>query len=520
MEVLKFGLGLRFDLLEQDLYPGAEQLLWEEVFSVLTASDVHNLHVYGGLAGEPGRAIYNCIFTNGKLSQMRRIYRKLAQDAGIGMYLSSQRPFIQTNVIRNLPDLPFFGKVQRSGVLEGGTGLLPGGVLIPQKHGKRRPVGKGIKVLLAPGALSEEVQSLDSIKILTLAARKHFPGVKVIPVPLPNGGRGVVESAVMAADGVFRKATVTDASGARTTATYGVLYGKTAVLELAAVCNPSDSPLTASSYGAGELIRRALDEGLREILISADDCAFTDGGMGLARALGVKFYDEEENELKGSGAEMRLIRRIDTELMHPRLGNTHFRIMSCYGNNFTKTLRDMRETLPKEDILLIKEGVKNFRAVAKEYLGEHAVLSEEHVPGGLGPMLSALLKPECISGIEAYLDAVDFDGLLKGVALAVTADGWLGESEERRERVAPAILKRCHARRVPVTMMTGRMDDEIRSFYKQKSVGVMPVIDSPMTAEDAREALPHCLVDAANRMFHFIRIGRDVEKIGAPKRQK
>ena len=182
-------------------------------------------------------------------------------------------------------------------------------------------------------------------------------------------------------------------------------------------------------------------------------------------------------------------------------------------------LEALRDIIPPEDFALLREGAKNYCTLLKEQFGD-AAWEPAGVPGGLGLMLNALFQPECIPVIEAYLNAVDFEGLLKGVALAVTAEGWMGPDKMRRERIVPTILRRCRARRAPVAMIAGCMDTEIRSFYAEKSVGVMPVVAFPVTEAVTREELSQLLVDAADRMFHFIRIGRDVEKIGAPKNKR
>ncbi|MEL7608966.1 MAG: glycerate kinase [Bacillota bacterium] len=519
MKVQKFGLGIRFDLLQEELTADVERRLWEEVFSVLTASDVHNLRLHADVTEQTSLGnenIYQCILTNGKFQQMKKIYAMLSEDAGIDMHLASQHPFVQTNFLLEIKEPRYLGQVQRDGSLEGGEGL-PGGVHIPKKRGKRRPVGKGVKILLAPGEMEGSIASREAIKRLTSAARRHFMGVKVVPVPVCYTGRGAVNAAVVAADGVLRKVSLRDIMDQKEDFGFGVLYGKTAVIELYATEGKTTKPrepVRGTSFGAGEIIRRALDEGLREILIAVDDYYPADCGMGIARALGVKFFDEADNELLGAPEDLGHVCKIDLEYLHPGVLQTRFRAMCTNGTNEGEMYAQYAKAYGEASVEPFRRGTSTFHRVLREAMSVEADTEFSFACCGTGLLLESLFRARFDTGIDAYFNAIDFDGLLRGVSLAVTATERLERESMEKGSLLPVLLERCRDHNVPVAMVAGCVDSEVLENALLSKAAIMPAINAPMSRSRALENAGQLLDEAADRMFQFIRIGRDVEKLG------
>ncbi len=125
MEIVKFGLGLRFDVMEGEEEQATPKQLWEEVFSVLTVSDTWGLHVFGGMVSSAEFAsdepCYICVLSNGRLSQMRRVFRKLEEDAGVSMYLAATHPFLQSNALKNVEWSDLLRQNTADGTLHGGA---------------------------------------------------------------------------------------------------------------------------------------------------------------------------------------------------------------------------------------------------------------------------------------------------------------------------------------------------------------------------------------------------------------
>lgn len=506
MEVLKFGLGVRFALWSPVLTPEMERELWQEIFSVLTLGDVKNLHLYAGAASFPKNAqehVYLCALTNGKLRQMRRVFRKLSRDAGINIHLTAQQPFLQHNGLLRAQDMRFLGAVGRDGRLAGGEGL-PEGVRIPKKHGKKRPEGKGSKVMIVTEGFRGKLSPMEAIRYFTGAARKHFMGVKVVPVPVADGGESVASAAVTAAGAVYREVQLTDAQRRKYACGYAVLGGKKAVASLASTLKKDEmgQPVAAeSSAEAGQLLRRMLDEGLCEIFLGAADYSAPDCGMGLARALGVRFYGAGGEELKAY--EPQRIQTVDAEYLHPAARRAKLRVM-CAGPLGFADLAKSGDAVYAESFL---SNARRMEALVRASFPAADRDAWYGVGGGMGLMLQALFDVSFEPAGLALLEAVEFSSLLKGVSMLVTAVERLDEHCLDPQRVLPRLLQCSQRRGVPIAVVAGYVDREQLPPALDR-VAIMPAMfreDKDQTPEEVRSLVE----EAANRMFEFFRTGMD-----------
>ncbi len=508
MQTRKFSLGLRFDIMAGEEGQATPAQIWEEIFSVLTTNDTKGLQLYGGMVSfdeySPADPCYLCVLTNGSLKQMRRVYAMLDQDEGIGMYLTATHPFLQNNALEKVEGLTYYGKVQSDGALSGGDEPLFD-LRICKKRGRRRPVGKGIVFLLAPDSFFHFLSSKQAIRRLTLAARRQIPGVRILPLPIANGGPGTVDAILMARNGTMRKVQITGPQGGKQEASYAVLGGRTAVIEMPeAFCGVTDGRLH-SSFGMGELIRRALDEGLSEIVIGLTPGCINDGGLGCLRALGMKLLNAEGAELN-SESENVVIAKIDTELLHPRIRNTRFVIMT----DDTERLKEeaLYEPMRASYANLIKEAAA-FDVYAQPGTG---------AAGGLGAALLAFFGATCQSGIEALLNVYEFDRRAKNVSLILTGEGCVDQTSFAPGRAVGTILTRASRMKVPVCVVAGHLGEGGEELLQKRDCSSMVIAE--VLDESSVEALVERFDGAAERMFRFIRLGREIERVSARKNKR
>ena len=190
-----------------------------------------------------------------------------------------------------------------------------------------------MKYLLAPDSFKEAASAQAVAESMRRGVAAGDPGAECRMMPLSDGGEGLIDALVQATGGELRSEHAHDALGRPIITRYGFLgeggFGtshdgenpRTAVVELAAASgieriSPADrDPLAASTFGTGELIRAAIDAGAERIVLGLGGSATTDGGTGLARALGHRFLDADDCELPlGGGALPRLARIDDTEV--------------------------------------------------------------------------------------------------------------------------------------------------------------------------------------------------------------
>ena len=175
-----------------------------------------------------------------------------------------------------------------------------------------------MKFLFASDSFKGSLSSRRTAELLTLAAQEIFPGCECTSVETADGGEGTTDAVLSAVNGKKIMLPVHGPLGKMTESSYGILSDGRVIMEMASAsglplvpCSLRD-PRCTSSYGTGEMIADALDRGCRDISIAIGGSATNDGGTGCMRALGVRFYDKDGNDLKGCGQDLIKICTIDT----------------------------------------------------------------------------------------------------------------------------------------------------------------------------------------------------------------
>ena len=196
-----------------------------------------------------------------------------------------------------------------------------------------------MKLLFASDSFKGSLTSEKTMELLTKAAENVFGVCETGGVPVADGGEGTVDAVIAAEDGKTLTAAVHGPLMENTYASYGVFGGDKAVIEMAAasglpmVPEEKRNPLFTTTYGTGELILDALNRGYRDISIAIGGSATNDGGMGCARALGIRFLDAEGKELEGFGRDLVNVASIDTSGADARIRETKITVM-CDVTNF------------------------------------------------------------------------------------------------------------------------------------------------------------------------------------------
>lgn len=192
-----------------------------------------------------------------------------------------------------------------------------------------------MRYLIAPDSYKGSLTAWQVAKAMERGIYRADPDAHVNLLPMADGGEGTVESILASVGGELINQKVTGPMGEIVEAFYGILSdGETAIIEMASasglplVEEHSRNPLLSTTYGTGELIKAALDRGCTKIVIGIGGSATNDGGVGMAQALGYRFYDSEGNELAFGGGYLHLLRRIDSCNRDVRLDNVEI-IVAC-----------------------------------------------------------------------------------------------------------------------------------------------------------------------------------------------
>lgn len=295
-----------------------------------------------------------------------------------------------------------------------------------------------MKVVIAIDSLKGSLSSMEA----GLAVKRGIERVcdaDVVVKPLGDGGEGTFEALLEGLRGKKRKIQVTGPSGRKTEAQYGILEdGKTAVIEMAQaagitkVSENERNALTATTYGVGEMILDAIENGCKKFLIGIGGSATSDGGTGMLRALGVRFLKENGEEIAPGICELDQIARIQTENMNRVCKECEFEI-ACdvnnplYGENGAVFIFGPQKGILKEQCDKMDQKMIHYAERTNETTGkDFSKAKGAGAAGGLGyAFLSYFSKVKLKSGITFVLDTINLEREVKDADLVITGEGRL-----------------------------------------------------------------------------------------------
>ncbi len=379
-----------------------------------------------------------------------------------------------------------------------------------------------MRFLFASDSFKGSLSSEKIIELLKESAENVFPGCETRGIPIADGGEGTVDAVIAVTKGEKRVIEVHGPLMENMESSYGIFHGDCAIIEMAAasglpmVSPEKRNPLNTTTYGTGELIRDALDQGYQKISIAIGGSATNDGGMGAMRALGIRFLDAEGKELEGRGSDLAKVVDIDSTNLHSAVAEAEFTVM-CDVNNPLTGPKGATYTFGKQkggtpEILdELEMGMKNYAMVIQKKFGINVdSIAGAGAAGGLGAALCVFLNAEMKSGIETVLNLIDFDGLLEETDLVVTGEGQI-DWQSAFGKVPSGIGQRCQAKGIPAVAVVGGMGSGAEKIYEFGVESIIPTINGAMEMEEALERAEELYRGATERMFRMIRVGMKIK---------
>jgi glycerate kinase len=322
-----------------------------------------------------------------------------------------------------------------------------------------------MKIVIAPDKFKGSLPAAEVADAIAAGLRAEWPQAELVTVPVADGGDGTVDAAVAA--GLERiPVTVDGPTGEPVHASYA-RRGEVAVIELADACGllrlpgGRPAPLTASSFGCGQVLAAALAAGTRQIILGVGGSASTDGGAGLLQALGAQVLDARGVPLARGGAALRDVATLDLTGLHPALRVSSVILATDVTNPLTgpdgaaEVFGPQKGASP-DQIAELASGLRRWAAVVAAATGtDRSQAPGAGAAGGVGFAALAVLGAQARPGIELVLDLVDFGAALDGAALVIIGEGSL--DTQTLAGKAPAGVARAAARRgIPVVAVAGR----------------------------------------------------------------
>ncbi|MBM3712842.1 MAG: glycerate kinase, partial [Actinobacteria bacterium] len=261
-----------------------------------------------------------------------------------------------------------------------------------------------IKIIVACDKYKGNLSAFEVCNTIKNAILKVDGSIEVVINPMADGGEGTVETLVESFNGSFVNVKVKGPLNEDINARFGIINIDTAVIEMASasglwlVPENKRNPLKTTTYGTGQLIKKALELGCTKIIIGIGGSATNDAGMGMAQALGVKFYDKENNILGYGGEQLLKINRADISGICPLIKKAKISA-ACdvdnplFGPKGAAYVYSPQKGADKEMVRILDRGLKNFSKVVSKTLGRDiGSIKGTGAAGGLGAGLVAFLK--------------------------------------------------------------------------------------------------------------------------------
>lgn len=371
-----------------------------------------------------------------------------------------------------------------------------------------------MKIVAAPNAFKGCLSARDAAVAMAEGVCRAAPDAHIVTCPVADGGDGLVAVVTDALGGTLVPFAVSGPLGERVTAPVcqaGDLIAIEMALASGLALVPPDrrDAVAGSTLGTGELIRHALDLGAKRLIIGIGGSATTDGGIGMAHALGARFLDGDGAVLPPNGASLQSIRRIDLSGLDPRLKTVTIEA-ACdvdnplFGPQGAAHIFGPQKGANPQQIARLDAGLRNFAAVIERDLGRDvAAVRGAGAAGGLGVALLAFLGVTLKPGAELVMTIVGLDRALDGADLVLTGEGSI--DAQTLSGKAPAIVA-AHAKAngIPCFMIAGRKSGDLGSLRALGVEAVFSLCSGPMSLDEAMAQAKPLLADAteeATRAF-------------------
>lgn len=377
-----------------------------------------------------------------------------------------------------------------------------------------------MNVIVAPDSFKGSLTAREAADALVQGVREVLPEAEVVAIPLADGGEGTVEALVLASRGRIVEREVTGPLGDPVRASFGVLGDDvTGVVEMAQAAGltlvppQARNPLVATTRGVGELMLAALDEGCTRLIVGLGGSATSDGGAGMAQALGVRLLEASGAELRPGAGSLLSLERIDVSGRDPRLERTTVYAATdvtnpLLGPEGAAAVYGPQKGASPQMVQILEQGLARLAEVVERDLGlQVGELAGGGAAGGLGAGLVAFAGAQLRSGPSLVLQLLGFEEYLEAADLILTGEGRLDRQIEFGKAISGvALLAEKH--RVPVIAFTGSLQVEPEQLARLGISAAVPIAAGPMAEEEAMARAGELLQAAAERTLRLLLLGR------------
>ncbi len=360
-----------------------------------------------------------------------------------------------------------------------------------------------MKVIISPDSYKGTLSAVEVAKSMQEGILDADQSIETIVLPVADGGEGTLQSLIASTEGQYFSVNVLDPLGRAIQAQYGVLGDQvTCVIEMAQASgimllqDNEKNPELATSYGTGQLIKAALDQGYRKFIIGIGGSATNDAGIGMLQALGVRLMTEDGSELEAGVSNLVKLNVIDISQLDARLAEATFTI-ACdvdnplIGERGATAIFGPQKGVRKQQIAEFDRCLKHFADIVEaqfsirlhDYKGAGAA-------GGMGGALIAFLNGTFYAGIDIVLDAVQLQAHLVEAQLVITGEG-KSDLQTLHGKAPLGVAKAARLAKVEALLLSGGIDGKAKAALQEYFTVIESLVDEETSVQQAMQDPTH-----------------------------
>jgi glycerate kinase len=342
-------------------------------------------------------------------------------------------------------------------------------------------------ILIAPNAFKNSLNAADAAEAIKKGLLQSKLQCTCACFPVADGGDGTADLLLKKLNGIIIYTEVRDPLKRKIHSSFGLIDEEaTAVIELAdasglRLLKPEEyHPLNASTFGAGEMIKHALDKGVNKIIIGIGGSATVDGATGILQALGIRFLDADKNALQNLHESLIDLAFIDTSNIDKRIFDVKL-IVLCDVDNMLLGERGAaavfgpQKGASAEDVKKLEAALTRFRDITFQQTGKDMeAIKHGGAAGGVAAGLSVFLNAKLVNGIDYFLEITSFDKALQKADLVITGEGSI-DIQTLHGKGPFGVAKKTKQKDIPVIGLAGKIPLQPDAALKKYFDVLMPI---------------------------------------------
>lgn len=357
-----------------------------------------------------------------------------------------------------------------------------------------------MKIIVGMDSFKGSLPSVDVNQAVENGIKQVFPDAVVRSFAMADGGEGTAETLVDGMNGSLVEMTVTGPLGTPIESSYGLIKDESlAIIEVASPCEltllskDQLNPLMTTTYGVGELINHAFNNGARKFIIGLGGSSTNDGGVGMLQAMGYEFQGSDGNEVAFGGGSLSSIYSINQTVESRKFKDCEFRV-ACdvsnilYGQQGASYIFGSQKGADSDMLKVLDAGLKHYADFTSKEMGiEISSIDGGGAAGGLGAAFHGYLNGQLESGIELIMDVLGVESEMENADLVITGEGRI-DAQTSMGKVPAGMAGLAGKYNVPIIAVGGSLTDDAYNLNHHGINAVFSIQPGPVSVEEAMDS--------------------------------